>query len=76
MQECKGTYDLHHCRDCLFAASWNVCSLVECVGDARICGISKTSIQLPDFPVDCKLSLLVGELQRYSVTIAGIQETM
>ena len=59
----------------MFAASWNVRSLVECVGDARICGVSKTSKQLPDSPVDRKLSLLAWELQRYHVTIAGIMET-
>ena len=36
-----GVCDHRHCGSHLFAASWNVCSLVECVGDARICGVSK-----------------------------------
>ena len=59
----------------MFAALWNVHSLVECVGDARICGVSKIANQNVYLPVDCKLSLLVHELQRYCVTMAGIQET-
>jgi len=43
---CKkgGVFDLRHCRESLFVALWNVCSLVECVGDARRCGVSKTSM--------------------------------
>ena len=74
---CKkgGVFDLRHCRESLFVASWNVHSLVECVGDARICGVSKTSKPHLNFLVDRKLNLLVKELQRYRVTIAGLQET-
>ena len=74
---CKksGVFDLRHCRESLFVASWNVHSLVECAGDARICGVSKTSKPHFDFPVDCKLNLLVKELQHYRVTIAGLKET-
>ena len=30
---------------------------------------------LLDFPVDHMLNLLMGELQRYRITIAGMQET-
>ena len=53
----------------------NVHSLVECAGDARICRVSEMAHQNPHFPVDCKLSLLVCELQRYCTSLVGIQET-
>ena len=51
-----------HCRESIFVASciWNIRSLVECVGDARICKPSKAHL---DFLVDRKLNLLVKELQ-------------
>ena len=77
-RECKkrsGVYDHYHCGDYLFAASRNVHSLVECVGDARTCGVSKMAHLSPDFPDDRKLSLLVNELQHYHVSLSGIQET-
>ena len=47
-EPCKkhcNVYDHRHCGNYLFAASWNVHSLVECVGDARICGVSKIANQ-------------------------------
>ena len=74
---CKkgGVFDLRHCRESLFVALWNVRSLAECVGDASICGVSKTSKPHLDFPIDHKLNLLVKELQWYRVTIAELQET-
>ena len=65
-RECNkhcGDYDHRHCGNYLFAASLNARSLVEFVGDARICGVSKMISQNLDFPVDRKLSLLVSELQ-------------
>ena len=64
-----------HCGNHLFAASWNVRCLVECVGDARICVVSKMANQNLNFPVDHQLSLLVHELQRYCVTLPAMQET-
>ena len=64
-----GDYDCYHCGNYLFAASWNVRSLMEFVDDARICGVSKMANQNLDFPTDHKLNLLVHE------TLAGIQET-
>ena len=61
----------------LVACTWNVRSLVENSGDIWICqkrclcnGVSAGADV-----VDRKLDLLVGELQRYGVSVAGIQET-
>jgi len=58
---CKkgGVFDLRHWRESLFVASWNIHSLVEFVGDARICGVGKPSKPHLDCPVDGKLNLLV-----------------
>ena len=35
-KKCSSVCDCHHRGDYLFAALWNVHSLVECVSDARI----------------------------------------
>jgi len=53
-----------HCRysTCLSAVPWNMCSLVECVSDARLCGVRKLTNQNLDFSVDYKLNLFVHEL--------------
>ena len=40
-----GVYDSCHCGKYLFAVSWNVHSVVECVGDAGISGVSKMANQ-------------------------------
>ena len=48
----SATYHLRCCGDPLFVATRNVRSLVECVGDARICCVTKSVISHPDFPVD------------------------
>ena len=52
--------------------SWNIWSLLEISGDIRISqrdGPPSSSI------VDRKLDLLVGELERYGISVAGVQET-
>ena len=59
--------------DLLFG-SWNVRSLVECSGDVRICRSRPVSVAVSG-NVDRKLDLLVKELKRYHVCVAGIQET-
>ena len=53
--------------------TWNVRSLVENSGDIRIC--RRRCPSGGDNIVDRKLDLLVGELKRYGVSVAGIQET-
>ena len=55
----------------LFAATWNVRSLVEAVGDPRICrrGTGRMS------GVDRKLDFLVEEVSKCRVDVADIQET-
>ena len=66
-------------RKALAVATWNMCSLVENSGDEHICrkrlqrvGISESfALQT----VDRKLDLMVKELRRYHVSVAGIQET-
>ena len=58
-------------RRTLSLASWNLRSLVEDQGDARICRSRHTSTR----GVNRKLDLLAGELKRYGVAIAGVQET-
>ena len=60
-------------RKKLFFATWNVRSLVENSGDARICR-SRPQQTNPTI-VDRKLDLLMEELARYNVSVAGIQET-
>ena len=64
-------------RRAIVAATWNVRLLVERAGgDQRICR-SRPQRQVPrdSNAVDGKLDLLVKELRRYSVSVAGIQET-
>lgn len=48
---------------------------LECINDARICGVNTMANPNLDFPVDHKLILLVHKLKVYHVTLAGIQET-
>ena len=59
----------------LIVCSWNVRSLVENTGDIRICRKQCFGGDLLCDSVDRKLDLLVGELQHYKVSVAGIQET-
>ena len=62
----------------LAVASWNVRTLVEDVGDARICRKGRREYgdeRIGAQTVDRKLDLLVRELKRYGVSVAGIQET-
>ena len=56
----------------LFAASWNVRSLVEDAGDPRVC---RRGAVASDCSVDRKIDLLVDELNKFRVDIAAIQET-
>ena len=62
----------------LVVCTWNVQTLVETSGDVRICrkrqvatGCEGSSVR----EVDRKLNLLVGEVKRYGISVAGIQET-
>ena len=55
--------------------SWNVRSLVENSGDIRICRKQCLDGNRSYDSVDRKFDLLVGELQRYKVSVGGIQET-
>lgn len=61
MQVCKkhnGVCDFHHSGNYLFAEMWNIYSLVECVDDARIFGVSRGLIGT-QLLVDCTLNFLV-----------------
>ena len=60
------------CLNNLTICSWNVRSLTEISGDIRI---SRRNGPPSNSTVDRKLDLLVGELKRYRVSVAGIQET-
>ena len=60
-------------RKNLTLCTWNVRTLVESTGDVRIC--RKRQGQNKGNGVDRKLDLLVGELKRYGISVAGIQET-
>lgn len=54
--------------------SWNVQTLVECLADTRVC--QKRQVLGEGLEaVDRKLDLLVGELRRYGVSVAGVQES-
>ena len=53
--------------------TWNIRSLLENSGDVRIC--RRRCPVTPGNLVDRKLDLLVGELARYKIAVAGIQET-
>ena len=73
----------HHAR-VISIATWNVRTLVESAGgDRRICRsrqIPRADPHIPDTStgplyVDRKLDLLVKELKRLDVAVAGIQET-
>ena len=64
-------------RNSLVVATWNVRTLVECSGDERICrkqlmGVAKhgNHSNKPG-----KMDLLMEELRKYGVFVAGIQET-
>ena len=71
-----------HRRRCFTVSTWNVRTLVESAGgDRRICrsrpqpDSSVTSESPAPHLVDRKLDILVKELKRYGVSVAGIQET-
>ena len=62
----------------LVVCTWNVQTLVENSGDVRIrrkrqvaTGDEGSSVR----EVDKKLDLLLGEVKRYGISVAGIQET-
>ena len=71
----------HHSRKALTVVTWNVRSLVENSGDERICrkcpqgGGNVGNRRSGPQSVDRKLDLVVKELRRYRVSVAGIQET-
>ena len=59
----------------LFAASWNVRSLVGDSGDARVCQ-STTTVPCHDgCTFDRKIDFLAAEPMRCRIAVAGIQET-
>ena len=61
---------LRHCQhNVLYVGTWNVRSLVKASGDHRVCRVQR------DIGMERKLDLLVKELTRYRIAIAGIQET-
>ena len=65
-------------RKVLAVATWNVRSLqslVESTGDERICRKHLQGARAIHNTVERKLDLLVRELRRYQVSVAGIQET-
>ena len=57
----------------LYAGTWNVRSLVEESGDHWVYRAHGTT--LFGSTVERKVGLLVTELNNYSISIAGIQET-
>ena len=62
---------------CLVIGSWNVRTLVESSGDETICSKRTAGRMLSESSgvVDRKLDLLVRELKRFGVSVAGIQES-
>ena len=62
-------------RRVLVVGSWNVRTLVECSCDVRVCRKRQVIGERSEV-VDRKLDLLVGELKRYGVSVAGVQESM
>ena len=56
----------------LNVATWNIRTLVESTGDARICRSRPVVCQQL---VNRKLDILMMELKRYNIAVAGIQET-
>ena len=56
----------------LLVGSWNVRSLVESSGDACICRSRLMNVVGSEM-VDRKVDLLVKELKRYRICVAGIQ---
>ena len=61
-------FSKRHSTSSLFAVTWNVQSLVEDVGDERIC---RKNASLHSSGVDRKLDFLVDELVKFRVDIAG-----
>ena len=63
----------------LVVCTWNVRTLVENSGDLRICRkrqvLSEGDSNNYSTGVDRKLDLVAGELKRYGISVAGIQET-
>ena len=61
-------------RSSLIIGTWNVCTWVENSGDKNICRkgpVAVTTGSEDSRMVDRKLDLLVGELERYPVSVAG-----
>ena len=73
----KQEAELQSSRRCLTVGTWNVHTLVESMGDERVCRkVNKPGNHRNDHGmVDWKLDPLVRELKRYGISIAGIQET-
>ena len=56
-------------------AHGNARTLVESMGDERVCRKRVTRVHIDSCKVDRKLDLVVQELKRYRVAVAGIQES-
>ena len=64
---------LRHClHNVLYVGTWNVHLLVETSRNRRVC--CSHHVAYGDTGVERKLDLLVKELARYCISIAGIQE--
>lgn len=74
-QSIKKRRRIYRKRNGLTVGTWNVRTLVESTGDERVC--RKRVVEACDDIglVDRKLDLVVRELKRYRVSVAGIQES-
>ena len=62
-------------KNFLTVGTWNVRTLVESTGDERVCRKRVVGERVESDTVDRKLDLVVRELKRYGVAVAGIQES-
>ena len=62
-------------KNFLTVGTWNVRTLVESTGDERVCRKRVVGERDESDTVDRKLDLVVRELKRYGVAVAGIQES-
>ena len=76
INNCTQQLSILHQQIFLSVGTWNVPTLVESLGDERVCRkVCKPGNYDEPGIVDRKLDLLVRELKRYGTSIAGIQET-
>ena len=58
-------------KNVLIVGTWNVRTLVESTGDERVCRKRAVGVRGESGAVDRKLDLVVRELKRYGVAVAG-----